>query len=228
MERDENYRIFYENRQAEALSLDEPRRRQLSQWLARFAPASGGRALDIGCWMGDFARLLPPDWEKWGIDLERHPLLPPEVNFCQANLEEEIPVPENSFDLVFAGEIIEHLKATQAFLDRCFRVLRSGGLLILTTPNLSCWLNLWRWYRLGQPFCVNSDTGQDGHLRYLAPLTLKSALQKAGFEVLDLASVGGLEFLRVFPPLHRLMFKIFPMRGKNLMAAARRPPIKKC
>jgi SAM-dependent methyltransferase len=223
MERNENYRIFYENREAEALSLDPPRRRRLSQWLARAAPATEGRALDLGCWMGDFCKLLPPAWEKWGIDLERHPELPREVNFIKANIEEGFPVKECAFDLVFAGEVIEHLRATQVFLGRCFQVLKPGGQLILTTPNLACWLNLWRWLSLGQPFCVNSDAGQDGHVRYLAPVTLKKALEKAGFELLHLTSVGGVEFLRSLPALYEGLFKLFPLRGKDLMALARRP-----
>jgi SAM-dependent methyltransferase len=223
MRKNENYRIFFENREAEALSLEPRRRGQLSQWLARAGPATGGRALDLGCWMGDFCKLLPPAWEKWGIDLERHPELPREVHFIKADIETGLPLKDRSFDLIFAGEVIEHLRATQVFLGRCFQVLKPGGRLILTTPNLACWLNLWRWFSLGQPFCVNSDAGQDGHVRYLAPKTLKTALKKAGFELLHLTSVGGVEFLRSPPALYKGIFKLFPLRGKALMALARRP-----
>jgi len=222
MHKQENLQIFFHGQEKVSL-LDAPRRLQLRIWIEKHITVTNGRALDVGCWNGDFLRLLSDHWEKWGLDLERHPDLPEEVKFVVSDLEQPFPVADNYFDLVFAGEIIEHVRATTVFLERCCRALKPGGWLMLTTPNLSCWLNLWRWLTLGQPWCVDSDVGQSGHVRYLAPRTLKEFLLKVGFEIQEMVAVGGLEFLKRYSNLaYRFLFKIFPLRGKNLMVLARK------
>jgi len=222
MKTPESHLIFFGDQEKQSLSLDA-RRQKLGAWVRTYLSGQGRKILDIGCWNGDFLRMLPPNWDKWGVDFQRHPDLPEEVHFLEADIEESFPPELSNFDCIFAGEIIEHVHATQLFLERCRHVLKPGGLLILTTPNLSCWLNLWRWWSLGQPYCVNSDTGQDGHVRYLAPLTLRSSLAEAGFQILEMGSAGGVEFFKAFPHLSRRVFRLFPMRGKNLMVVARKP-----
>jgi SAM-dependent methyltransferase len=226
MKNTESYEIFFGSKKPDGVSL-ESRRRKLTDWINRYASGPEKRVLDLGCWAGDFLRLLPRSWEKWGIDLHRHAELPPEVHFMPANLEDGFPALPGTFDLVFAGEIIEHILATQAFLGGCYQVLKPNGLFILTTPNLGCWLNLWRWCNLGQPYCVNSDVNQDGHVRYLAATTLQDSLREAGFQLLEMTSVGGLEFLKSLPWLYYLIFKIFKMRGKTLLSLSLKPAMER-
>jgi 2-polyprenyl-3-methyl-5-hydroxy-6-metoxy-1,4-benzoquinol methylase len=215
----QSHQTYFEKYQWASLDF---RQEKLIHLLQKYVSIPKGKVLDIGCWNGSFLTLLSPVWEKWGIDIERHHELPAEVHFLRADVEKDLPITENQFDLVFAGEIIEHLLATRLFLERCQRVLKPGGLLILTTPNLSCWLNLWRWYSLGQPNNVSSDEGQDGHVRYLAPNTLRKFLSRTGFIVHEMTSAGGLEFLKGFPWLSKLFFKVFSMRGKHLIAVAQK------
>ena len=52
-----------------------------------------------------------------------------------ADLESRFPYPEEFFDIVHAGEAIEHLYDTDSFVQECRRVLKKGGKLIITTPN---------------------------------------------------------------------------------------------
>lgn len=47
-----------------------------------------------------------------------------------------LPFKDKEFDVIFAGEVIEHTIDDDLFLRECYRILKHNGLLILTTPNL--------------------------------------------------------------------------------------------
>ncbi|MFN3477358.1 MAG: class I SAM-dependent methyltransferase [Candidatus Methylomirabilales bacterium] len=213
----ENRRIYHEEECL--LTFDEPRRRQLVRWLK---PLSITRALDVGCLSGDFLELLPATVERWGVDFLRHPQLEEGIHFIEADLSRGLPFPNGFFDLVFAGEIIEHLLDTDFFLSECHRVLQDRGILILTTPNLSCWLSGWRWLTYGQPWCVDYRAGQSGHVRYFSPKALQEMLTAHGFGEIQFASAGGLEFLQRLWIFYRLAHALFPLRGKSLMAMGKK------
>jgi SAM-dependent methyltransferase len=99
------------------------------------------RALDVGCGEGRFASALArAGAEVVALDAsaeavrrarERHPGL----DFRVADCEAALPLPDASFDLVWAGETIEHVADTAACLSELRRVLRSGGVLLLSTPD---------------------------------------------------------------------------------------------
>ncbi len=63
------------------------------------------------------------------------------------------PMPDNTYDLLIAGEIIEHLVDTDHFAREAHRVLKSGGHLIISTPNLASWYNRVRLVRGLVPAC---------------------------------------------------------------------------
>jgi SAM-dependent methyltransferase len=48
--------------------------------------------------------------------------------------------PDDSFDLIWCSEVIEHLDDPAFFRDEALRVLKPGGKLVLTTPNSAFWL----------------------------------------------------------------------------------------
>lgn len=55
----------------------------------------------------------------------------------KCDVSNPLPFENNHFDFVYAGEIIEHIFDTKSFLKEIHRVLKPGGYLILTTPNLA-------------------------------------------------------------------------------------------
>jgi 2-polyprenyl-3-methyl-5-hydroxy-6-metoxy-1,4-benzoquinol methylase len=63
------------------------------------------------------------------------------------------PMPDDTYDLLIAGEIIEHLVDTDHFAAEAYRVLKSGGHLIVSTPNLASWYNRVRLLRGLVPAC---------------------------------------------------------------------------
>lgn len=85
--------------------------------------------LDIGCTQDSFMKLCP-NCKCVGMDINGG------ENIVQADINERFPFDDKSFDIIFAGEIIEHSFDDSEFLRECSRVLRDDGVMILTTPNL--------------------------------------------------------------------------------------------
>jgi 2-polyprenyl-3-methyl-5-hydroxy-6-metoxy-1,4-benzoquinol methylase len=87
------------------------------------------------------------------------------------------------FDVVFAGEVIEHLSCAAAFLDSAHRHLVPGGRLVLTTPNAFAVSNFV--YRLaGRPH-VNDD-----HMCWFDETTLAQLVRRHGFEIVEVSYIG--------------------------------------
>jgi SAM-dependent methyltransferase len=216
---EENRRLY--SSPTDGPAFDSDRASLLSAWLKGIPDIS--RSLDIGCYSGGFSALLPEKVEKSGLDFVRHPSLPDSFEFYSCDISEDWQVPQESFDVVLAGEVIEHVLDTQKFLRQCFNALRPSGYLLLTTPNLASFANLKYWIQADQYMWVDSDANQWGHVRYLAPKRMKGALQQAGFIDIIIQSVSGIESLQFFPPLRRLIQKVFPLRGNRLCVLARKP-----
>lgn len=107
---------------------------------ARWLPASAQRLLDVGCAYGygtrAFAERVP---ECHGIDpnpelIEVARARYPQLHFDCARIEES-DLPAESFDVVVANEVLEHVDEELRALDEMHRLLRRGGTLILTVPH---------------------------------------------------------------------------------------------
>ncbi len=85
------------------------------------------------------------------------------------------------FDVIFAGELIEHLSNPGLFLERCKNHLKKGGLLILTTPNAFC---AFRWVEMMYKR-TNDPHGSKAreHTVWFAPEVMTVLLERAGFKV---------------------------------------------
>jgi SAM-dependent methyltransferase len=84
-------------------------------------------ALDVGCGNG-FLRSLGFS-DAIGIDIRLNPAVTVRAS------AENLPFRDQIFDLVFAGEVLEHLNEPAQALNEWTRVLRTGGSLCLSTPN---------------------------------------------------------------------------------------------
>ena len=70
------------------------------------------------------------------LDINPEKFQIPEVNCHRGNLNDPLPFAEESYDLVIIEEGIEHLEYQYRFAAECNRILKTGGSLILTTPNI--------------------------------------------------------------------------------------------
>lgn len=94
-----------------------------------------------------------------------------------------LPFSNDTFDGVFAGEIIEHLVDTRAFVLDITRVLKPGGVVVLTTPNLASLENRARLLLGIYPIWVEYELSSQGHVRAYTKRTLTRQLRSCGLTV---------------------------------------------
>lgn len=119
-----------------------------SEHVARYAfarrYAEGRRVLDMGCGTGyGSAELAQTAEEVVGIDIAPEAIEYARATYPVAGLRfvqgscTAVPFPKNSFNLIVAFEVIEHLQNFREFLNECARVITPQGLLLISSPNKS-------------------------------------------------------------------------------------------
>lgn len=145
--------------------------------------------LDVGCGEGAFGGLfVGRGFQVHGVDIthERVALARSRGLLALVHDVAASPLPYRGevFDVVFAGEVIEHLVDTTGFLLDLRRVLKPGGVLVLTTPNLASFENRVRLLLGLYPRWVEYRLeGGHGHVRAYTARTLLRHLADTGFAV---------------------------------------------
>lgn len=120
------------------------------------------------------------------------------------NINDGLSMEKNSVDLIIAGEIIEHIYNPIKFIRECNRVLREGGHLVLSTPNICSLKNRFK-VLLGQlpESCAvpSEDESFERHIIDFNLGRLTEILGDAGFDVVKKTSNGIISYSKLFWPL---------------------------
>jgi 2-polyprenyl-3-methyl-5-hydroxy-6-metoxy-1,4-benzoquinol methylase len=165
--------------------LNERRRRAHAKLLD--AVGSGRRVLDVGCSSGYLARPLAGRGNTIvGIELDPAAARAAEA-YCERVLvgdveTMELPLTRGSFDIVLCGDVVEHLRDPETTLARLRPLLRPGGRLVLSTPNVANWairlsLLAGRWRYTDRGILDRS------HTYLFTRATLAEAIERAGYEI---------------------------------------------
>ena len=95
----------------------------------------GKTALDIGCRDGYWSERL----KSFGYTISALDLDPDYEGALRHNVENGLPYPDKSFDLIWCTEVVEHLWRPSLLFAEIERVVRPGAMAVLTTPNSTCW-----------------------------------------------------------------------------------------
>jgi 2-polyprenyl-3-methyl-5-hydroxy-6-metoxy-1,4-benzoquinol methylase len=154
---------------------------------------NGGRVLDLGCSPGHLSMaLVKAGFEVQGIDLnpiwlsKYAPGWSERLRITHVNIEQEpFPFPDDAFELVIFTEVVEHVAITDpcVILREILRVLRPGGRMLLSTPNVANLSNVVALIQGENVFWPPEIFygSVDRHNREFTPAELLQLVERAGF-----------------------------------------------
>jgi SAM-dependent methyltransferase len=100
------------------------------------------RILEVGCAKGSFAAVLK---QEIGCEIHANDLDPsfarhmhPDVIFHGRPFDKDLPPGPNSYDVIISHHVIEHIYDPSTYFESCCHLLKSGGTMVLETPNTEC------------------------------------------------------------------------------------------
>jgi len=153
--------------------------------------SAGGKVLDVGCGSGEIARVIKEkgylvsgvDFSPTAIELARKQ----DIDSHLADLDSGIPFDDDTFDTVWAGDVIEHVFDPIFVLREINRVLIPGGQLLCTVPyNLNMATRLRVLFGHSYQESVYRKFGQYKHHTFFSMPLMKYMLDEAGFEPQDI------------------------------------------
>jgi SAM-dependent methyltransferase len=207
----------------------------------RFGPLDGARIIDLGCCRG---QLLQRFRRYRGVQLTGLEIDPAEIQLARRvgiepirafinrfrgnRMIATLPFEDADADVVLAGEIIEHVVDTESLLREVARILRPGGAIVLTTPNVASLKHRLQLAVGRYPDCLDYRLryGDDfGHVRAFTPAIVEELLEETGFRDVEVVGqrIGPLSAL--FSPLGRWLDRAASHAAASecMIAFARRP-----
>jgi 2-polyprenyl-3-methyl-5-hydroxy-6-metoxy-1,4-benzoquinol methylase len=142
----------------------------------------GIRLCDVGCSRGQFvAAALAAGFSAEGV--EPAPLIAQAARDAglpvRTGLLEDQHYADASFDVLTLFEVVEHLRAPLPLLAECRRVLKAGGILLISTGNAASWSAA----AMGARWDYFDMARDGGHVSFFNPRSMATLAANAGFEV---------------------------------------------
>ena len=131
----ERYRAHHRSARSEDFVFAGPERADLFR---RYVGGPGRRVLDLGCRYGALTRAYVTGNDVVGVDVDRDALVEAAklgIETRWVDVDEPLPFADESFDVVVAGELLEHVRDPDGLVVEARRVLRNGGTFVGSVPN---------------------------------------------------------------------------------------------
>jgi len=160
---------------------------------AKLGAVSHRRVLDIATGTGAFAQRLSDTFPSWDVevnDFESQALVAGfKKHAVDLNSIFSSVISSEKYDVIIAIEIIEHLENPWQFLREIRKLLRDGGLLVLSTPNVDSTLDRLIFLLDGHPFYFGERgyTNSGGHITQVPDWLLKMIAMNSGYSNVELS-----------------------------------------
>jgi SAM-dependent methyltransferase len=188
----ERYREHHRASRSEEFVFAGPERAELFRG---YVGGPGRRVLDLGCRYGALTRAYADGNDVVGVDVDRDALAQAAtlgIETKWADVDEPLPFADESFDVVVAGELLEHVRDPMRLVTEAQRVLRKGGVFVGSVPNAFRLKNRLR-FLLGR-----KPEDDPTHLHMFTPADVRDLLRN--FEEPSLHYIAG-RFVRLQPRL---------------------------
>ena len=145
---------------------------------------------------------------------------------------DKLPLNNNSVDLVTAFELIEHLWNKDNMLEETLRILKPGGLFIVSTPNLASLVNRLLllmgktpiYYSVSLKYEIEGRASY-GHISLYTASSLRDHMSKVGFEVLEIHGLLTHYAYKnlIVKAITMLTTKLRPPLAPDILLVARKP-----
>lgn len=151
---------------------------------------AGRTVVELGCGVGTNLAVFAADNAVLGVEgLEQAAAECRKrgIEVSVADLEQEVPIPDRSADLVLCLDVLEHLVNPPRCLASAHRILRDGGYLVVNVPNHFDWRGRLRVLRGSgidsQHYFADSPHWEYPHLRFFSRRSIEKLLVTSGFEL---------------------------------------------
>jgi SAM-dependent methyltransferase len=214
--------------------------------------------LDVGCHAGQNTqrlagrigteRVIGIDYNERMISSERKR----GVAGVRCDVNQPLPFRNNSFSVITALDVIEHIVATNTFTQELYRVLMPGGYLVLDTPNLASWHNVFALLLGIQPFSgpnittmIDADLDvvramhrqahkfpEEGEIadeeepelrRHIVVLAFRSAVRLLRRQEFVIEKALGFGYIPLPPRLARFFSRLDPAHAHHIFIKAHKP-----
>ncbi len=198
----------------------------VNQEMLRFVTQNSRRILDVGCACGGFGQLLKDTRpvEVWGIELNERAAAVASQRLDHvicAGFDSSLSLPIHSFDCIIFNDVLEHLVDPFAALLYCKELLRNGGVVVASIPNVRYFHTMWDLLVHKNWQYTDSGILDRTHLRFFTQRSILSTFNTLGYCVECIEGIHPTPS-RKFSFLNRLSFKqIEDMRYLQFAIVAR-------
>lgn len=174
--------------------------------LKKYSSCELPKILDVGCAFGVIGALKGNPKNIFGIEHNPQLIRKAKIN-CEKvyqidlNFFKSSQIKESNFDLVFCGDVLEHLLDPKGVLKELISLLAADGLMIISLPNIAQLP-----YRLKLLFgnFDYTETGvlDENHLHLYTYKTARKLIENTGLKIIDFYASGtAVSFINILPKL---------------------------
>ena len=162
---------------------------------------SGMHILDFGCGQGSFSQRLVDKGmlvDACDINTDQIKATVHKKITLDLNLEINSEAFSGKYDMLIALEILEHLHNPWKYIKDCMNLIRDGGIIVLSTPNISNFVSRLRFLMKGTLIAYEKTDLAHGHITPLSFVQLENMFDQYNLEILRKGYAGPIPLIHLY------------------------------